>query len=298
MIETSLYNHLMDQEQILGPLLATYDRKPAIFNQEAPDDQDELWETSTQYGRIVFFVEMSKDPERKASGTLLIDIMCQKGSPSPPPEEIEPIIREMIDGYFFPTENQGAMAVQWKNSQAFSEPKKQIAGVTMMFSILAFPIQSSFTDPEPIGLLNSWTKEVYCESYVIGHDSQPERAWKPTDHSPAIYWRIVHIGNCSWIPDTYGASWLDAQFRCHIMAPSYDVAIDIARDMQHRFVLAKRLVFDDGSPLMIDRRVYIQPGADALRAGQLTVDGTFGILTYIPEKAPIQNIVLKDKEVF
>lgn len=298
MIETSLYNHLLDQEQILGPLLATYDRKPAIFNQEAPDDQDELWESPTQYGRIVFYVDMSKDPERKASGTLMVDIMCEKGGQSPPPEEIEPLVREMIDGYFFPTENQGVMAAQWKSSQSFSEPQKQIAGVTMVFSILAFPIQSTFTDPEPIGLLNSWTKEVYCDSYVIGHDSQPERAWKPTDHSPAIYWRIVHIGNCSWIPDTYGASWLDAQFKCHIMAPSYDVATNIARDMQHRLILAKRLIFDDDSPLMVDRRVSNQPGSDPLLTGQLTVDGTFGILTYISHGDPIKKIKVTCKEVF
>lgn len=290
MIDVALYNHLIDQEEIFRDLLTTYDGLPAIFNQEAPDDQDEKWASGAQYGRIVFAVDMREDPERAASGSLMVDIMCKKGFPSPPPEEIEPVVRKLIDGYFFPTENQGVMATQWKTSNSFSVPDQQIAGVTIVFSILAFPLQSTCTDPEPIFLLNEWTKDLYANSYVIGHDSLPIEAWKPSDACPAIYWRVVQTSKCSWIPDTYAVSWRTAVLKCHIMAPSYHEVSNILTDMSYRLSLAKRLPFKDGSPLFTDRNIQTQPGADPLRTGQLTIEGTFGILTPIEQGLPLKSI--------
>ena len=42
MIEQALYEHLKSQEA-LALMLATYNNKPAIFNQEVPADSDPLW---------------------------------------------------------------------------------------------------------------------------------------------------------------------------------------------------------------------------------------------------------------
>lgn len=279
MIESALYAHLMSKEMELGSFLAYYDNKMAIFNQEVPDDKDPRWDKdSSQYGRIVFSVDMRGNPERKISGLLYIDVMCVKGGESPPPELLEPIIKSLVDNYFFPT-TQGTMAVQWQSSNYFSEPEKKVCGVTLVFSLMAFPIQTAL-DPDPIDLLNKWTEESFPNAHVVNHSEQPGAAWQPTEENPAIYWRTTQITNCVWIPDTYTASWLTATIRGHIISPDFSVNNAICRDVEQRLVVAKRIIFDDDSPLMIDRRPAAIAGADPLKDGQISFEATFGVLNH------------------
>ena len=97
MIEQALYEHLKARPE-LSERLATYNKVPAVFNQEAPADTDPLWGKGPQYSRIVFAEDIQGDPERTMGGTLVVDIMCKDGDF---PEDLEPLVRELIDGYFF-----------------------------------------------------------------------------------------------------------------------------------------------------------------------------------------------------
>lgn len=287
MIEQSLYEHLIGQAE-LGSILASYNGDFAVFNQEAPTDIDEAW-SSPQYPRIVFAVTMQDDPERGTSGNLYVDVMSSKEEGLPPPEEIEPVVRPLIDGYFFKASDGGYMAAQWDNTAYFTEANKKVAGATLTFSLRAFPVQAS-DEPDPVALMNEWTKKEFPTAHIIGLVTEDSPAWRPTDEAPAIYWRLVDTRSAEWIPDTYATSWFTASIRGHIMAPSYEIVNALLRYIDHTLTYSKRLIFPDQSPLMVDRNIRVQHGADALKTGQITIEGTYGVLTPRQEVNPLMHI--------
>lgn len=289
MIEEALYKHLQSQTDILGPYLATHNGKMAIFNQEAPTDEDEGWANESQYGRIVFALDLSEDTQRGYSGTLAVDICCEKGQQVP--EEMEPIVRALIDGYFFTTAGM-TLAAQWSASNYFTEPTEKVIGVTLTFGLLAFPKQTT-NDPDPIALFNSWTrneleKVLGKKIRIIGYD-EAEEAWKPSNNAPAIYWRLETIAPCGWIPDTYNCNWQTAVVYGHILAGDKAGNTAIARQIDNILTLKRRLIFEDKSPLMVDRNIRVNLGNDQHRVGQITIDATYGILRQYTQN-PIHNI--------
>lgn len=296
MIEQALYEHLQAQKE-LSKHLATYNGAMAIFNQKAPDDTDEFWGKGSQYGRIVYAVDMKDDPEREIGMTLAVDIMCKDGQQVP--EFIEPIVRPLVDGYFFSAENI-TLSAKWVNSNYFTEPQNKVCGVTLTFELLAFPLQTTIY-PDPIELINKWTSTELSrisekQITVIGQDILLN-AWKPTDDKPAIYWRLGTIQKCNWIPDTYNCSWQTATLHGHIMAPSKNVAILLTRLIDNTLTIKKRLIFDDNSPLMIDRFIHINPSADPMRAGQISVEVTYGILNIPGNKTKLQHIDFAERRI-
>lgn len=297
MIEAVLLKHLQSHKDELGQHLATYGEQLAIFNQEAPADTAKGWGKGSQYGRIVYAVDLSEDPQRKYSGILAVDVMCEKGKQFP--EDIEPIIRTLIDGYFFSTKDI-TMAAQWSASNYFTEPTDKIIGVTLTFGLLAFTKQTTIA-PDPIALFNKWTREelekvLEKTIHIIGYDNL-EEAWKPTNEQPAIYWRMESIAPCGWIPDTYNCTWQTAIIAGHIMALDKDVNAIIARTIDNILTHKKRLIFDDMAPLMVDRNIRINLSADQLRVGQITIDATFGILRTVKGSTYMNHISVNGKEI-
>ncbi len=285
MIEQALYEHLQAQA-VLSPYLAKYDDQPAIFNQEAPSDADELWGNGPQYGRIVFAVDIQGDPERTMGGTLVVDIMCHEDEENPQyPEDIEPIIRKLIHGYFF-SKGKFVVAAQWKNSSYFSQPTDQIKGCTVSFDLLAFPRQFS----ELIDRFNEWTCDNFDNIHVINHNELPDTAWKPEHREYAVYWRYVTDKPAGWIPDTFQTVWRTATVRCHIFAKESSIAGEVARTIQRRLYAVKRLFRVGDSPIMVNRQNSVDNGADALRTGQLTVEATYGEIVHIENTETFNNI--------
>ena len=131
MIEEVLYEHLVENLRS-NQYFATWNNTPAVFNQEVPSDTDPLWGSGSQYGRLVFMVDLSIDPARKISSNLTVDVMCEKGKQEP--EVLEPIVRDLIDGYFF-TQGGDTMMAQWKTSNYFTEPNEKVIGVTISFNL-------------------------------------------------------------------------------------------------------------------------------------------------------------------
>ena len=285
MIEQALVEHLKEQAE-LADCLATYNNAPAVFSQEAPADTDPLWGAGPQYGRIVFAEDLRGDPERTMGGTLVVDIMCRKTG-KVFPEDIEPIVRELIDGYFF-ANGTFTVAAQWKNSQYFTEPKDEVVGCTVAFELLTFPVLTT-VQPDVIARLNEWssTRE---NLFVINHDSLPRNAWKPSGSESAVYWRLVDEKPAGWIRDTYATIWRTATVRGHIFSEDVNTAATIGRQLVTALYASKRLKKDGEAPIMVNRNNSLNSGADALRTGQLTVEATFGIIVYKPTQGTIHNI--------
>lgn len=285
MIEELLYKHLHEKGQELEPHLAKFKGKMAIFNQEAPKDTDAGWESKTQYGRIVFDIDTTQDTERKVSGVLLVDISTEKTQT--PPEYIEPIVKELIDGYFFSSPDL-TMAAQWKASNYFTEPTKMVNGVTLTFDLLAFPNQLT-EEPDPVKTANDWLKELYPDAKIIGEDNLPE-AWKPTDEAPAFYCRLIQLGN-GRMPSSAAVTWIGATMRIGVMAPSEQVRASIAKKCIQVLNNETRLMMKEGdeqTPMLIDD-VSVDLASDQVRVGQLLIKGTYGVLnTYTG--TPLKNV--------
>lgn len=276
MIEQALREHLIQQEA-LEPYLTCYGDELAIFNQEAPADVDELWDDGPQYGRIVFAVDLQGDPERTMGGALAVDIMCLESEQ--PPEEVEPIIRSLIHGWFF---SSGAftVAAQWKNSSYFTQPKDHVVGCTITFDLLGFPVLSTDT-PDVIGRLNEWTSGIFRGVHVINFDELPAAAWRPRGGESAVYWRLQNDAPAGWIPDTYQTIWRTATVKGHVFSEDKDTAATVARRLALRLHAAKRLRKEGETQIMVNRNNTVDVGADPLKTGQVTVEATYGIIVYL-----------------
>lgn len=285
MIEQSLYEHLKAQPE-LAELLTNYNGEPAIFNQEAPPDTDTLWSSVSQYARIVFAEDLQGDPERVMGGTLVVDVMCHEGDPLP--EEIEPVIRRLIHGYFF-SNGTFTVAAQWKVSQPFTEPTDEVIGCTISFELLGFPVLTTDA-PDVIGRLNEWTAQNFPGLHVINHQPLPESAWKPTGNETAVYWRLVQDSPAGWIPDTAQTIWRTATIRGHIFSEDLSKASTEARELIVALYASKRLRRAGETPIMVNRKNSQDNGADPLRTGQVTVEATYGVIVRFGTDETINHI--------
>ena len=290
MIETALYQHLIAQAD-LAQYLTTYNAVPAVFNQEAPADNDPLWGDGPQYGKIVFAVDIKGDPERTMGGTLAVDIQCKENLQFP--EVIEPIVRELIHCWFF---SSGTFTVeaQWKTSSYFTEPTDKVTGCTIIFDLLAFPIMSTGS-PDVIERINAWTNEIEG-LHVINYVELPSTAWKPEGTDSAVYWRLVNDAPAVWIPDTYQTIWRTSTIKCHIFSENHTIADSVARNIITQLYTDKRLMKEGESPIMVNQRNRVDYGADPLRTGQITVEATYGIIVYIEPDQNLTSIEVRGEE--
>lgn len=284
MIEQALRAHLQEQETLTAHL-ATYANKPAVFNQEAPSDKDSLWATGPQYGRIVFSEDIQGDPERTMGGMLAVDIQCKDGEQFP--EEIEPIIRQLIHGYFF-SSGTFVVAAQWKNSAYFTEPTDHVVGCTVTFDLLGFPIMTT-SNPDVIARINEWTSRM-SGIHVINYDKLPSSAWKPDGDETAVYWRVLRDAPANWIPDTFQTIWRTATIKGHIFSADIATASAAARRIRTQLYASRRLIKAGESPIMVNRNNTVDDGADPLRTGQMTVEATYGEIIFRETGTTINHI--------
>lgn len=296
MIERLLKEHLQGHSDELRPYLAVYNGKPAIFSLDVPDDNDSGWEGDQRYGRVAFTVAMEQSRERNIRGTLTVDVLCKKGQQNP--EEIEPVLRPLIDGWFFNMDT-GVISALWKESGYSIDAEKGLWKVTLIYELYMYPLQKT-TEPDPVARINEWTKKELSEIlkqdlYVIGWDTLPD-TFKPTADHPAIYWRLSKNKKCNWIPDTNACSWQTAILRGHILTPdSEDTAIFIARVIDNALSVKRRLFFKDKSPLLVDRNIRIERNVRLLRTGQITVDASYGVLNLQNEAEDIKKIKFEER---
>ncbi len=108
------------------------------------------------------------------------------------------------------------MSAQWVNSRYFTEANEKVSGVTIMFTLLAFPFLTA-ARTDVTGRINDWTAERFPELLVINKDLLPS-VWKPSAETSAVYWRVASVKPAGWIPDTFQTIWRIALLRCHVFA--------------------------------------------------------------------------------
>lgn len=273
-MEEIIYQYLCQCEELTG-MLTTWSDVPAIFQTKAPDDTDESWGSESQYPRIVFDLDMQSDAERKISGQLMVDVMCEDQSDGVQVEDIEYAVKSAVDGCFF-SNSELTISAQWNSSNPFEQGDDDVIGTTLVFDVLAYPNQLT-TDPDPIKATNLWLKTLYQKANVIGRDELPA-TWKPTDESPAIYCSLFRLGESPRMKSTYSVDWIGAELHIYVMAPSESVRATISKQVVQILSHATRIIMNDGSPMLIDK-VTSNLAADPLRTGQIVVNATYGVLT-------------------
>lgn len=275
--------------------LTSYMGLPAVFNTKAPDDKDDGWDANSQYPRVIFDLNMQADPERKVSGQLYIDIMCEHNMTAPI-EDIEALLKEAVDGCFFSNEEM-TISAQWNTQKDFEEPDDKVSGTTLVFDVLAYPVQIT-ESPDPVAATNLWLKTLYPDAYVIGKDELPT-TWNPTDNSPAIYCSLYRIGDSPRLKSSYNVDWFGAELHVNVMAPSESIRSTLCKQIIQLLTHATRIILDDGSPMLIDN-VSSNMTADPLRIGQIKINGTYGVLP-IRTGTPLKHAYIKgmqaEKEV-
>lgn len=270
-MEEIIYKHLCSQFN--NGTLAQYADIPAVFNMKAPDDMDENW-NDAQYPRVIFELNMQADSERKISGQLLIDVMCENETSSIQPEELESIAKTAVDGCFFSNEEL-TISAQWNRSDMFSQNDDKVTGITLAFDILAYPVQET-EEPDPVLAVNLWLKTLYQNAYVIGKDTLPE-VWMPTDETPAIYCRLSNLSESGRMKSTAAVTWIGATMNINIMAPSEKVRSIMIKHSIQILENATKLILNDGSPMLMDK-ITGNMAADPLREGQIQIKATYGVL--------------------
>jgi len=266
-------------------MLTRYAGRPAVFNQEAPPDVDALWSEGEQYSRVIFALDVQGDPARTMGGSLAVEAQCVAGKGSP--EELELIVRRLIDGYFFSDEG-CTMAAGWVDSRYFAEPADKVNGVRLTFNLLAFPMLTT-ESIDVTARANAWTAERFPELLVINRDTLPA-VWKPENGKNAVYWRVIGVKPAGWIPDTHQTVWRTAVLKCHVFASDISAAAEISQNLSIKLYSDRRFVKKGENQIMVNRNNSVDTGADALRTGQLTVEATFGEIIWRKPYNPLNHI--------
>lgn len=287
MIGVVLGEYLSKQEQLTS-LLTTYGGEAAIFQQICPSDTDELWDAQ-QFPRILYDIDKSGDDERKISGMLYMDIVCSENSTSP--ESIEKVLKELTDGYFFVVDGM-TFAAKWERSDGFkTEPNHKVFGVTVTFSLLAFPKQNT-AEPDTVALMNTWAGELFPNATIL-NVSETASVFKPTDEAPAIYWSFRGLKD-SPIPSVFHCTWIQNNLTMHVMAPSETIRNAIVTQAMQELAAKTRVLFPDKSQFII-HSVAGNMSADPIKTGQLTVSGSYGLLRQYPASPAFNNAKITQK---
>ena len=289
-MEEIIYRYLSEQFSDKD-ILSSYMGLPAVFNTKAPDDKDDGWDSDAQYPRVIFELNMQADHERKVSGQLYIDIMCESKLTAPQ-EDIESLIKEAVDGCFFSSEEM-TLSAQWNSDNGFEQSDDKLSGTTMVFDVLAYPVHTT-ESPDPVASTNTWIKTIYPDAFIIGMNELPA-TWKPTDNSPAIYCSLFRIGESPRLKSSYNVDWFGAELHVNVMAPSETVRSTICRQITQLLTHSTRIMLDDGSPMLIDK-VSSNMTTDPLRVGQVQINGTYGVLP-IRTGTPLNHAYIKGMRV-
>ena len=283
-LEDLIYQRLTQHPSLIKKL-AKYAGNPAVFFQSAPDDKAQGWKGRLQYPRIDYVVDLQHNPERKTSGSLTLNIWSTEEAGVTPPEELEPIVRQLLCGVFLKPQDAPPYALSWARSEPFDAPREGadgiVIGATIIFDVFAFPSQVT-TDPDPILAINHFAKQLIPCATVIGKDDLMAET-VPTEEKPALYFRLETIRNQR---ETNTVAWMDAVIAGHVFAGGEETTW--IRAIVDALALNGEVTMLDTSPMFITT-LTADNTLNATSAGQLRIGVRFGLLRRKPLPHVLHN---------
>lgn len=283
-LEEIIYNRLITSSE-LAEKLTTYRDKPAVFYQTSPDDTQRNWSKNREYPRVNFVIDYQANDDRRTSGVLTVDIWCSGNGAQP--EDIEPIIRSLLQDVFMTPEGGYPYAFLWSKSEPFQSSLQSeknasgiVVGATVTFEIFEFSKQET-TDPDPIQALNRYIKGLADDCVVIAEKNLPEII-EPSGNNPVFYFRLERLRRNR---ETNTVVWLDANIACHIFAAGEEIRW--LRALTDDLLLRGEVTMLDSSPMFVTN-LSADNSQNALTKGQLNISAQFGLLRLSQKANPIR----------
>lgn len=264
-----IYKRLKSRSDLTGKL-ATYAGSAAIFDTEAPEDQQDGWDEK-QYPRCDYIIDMQANEERSSVGTLAVTVYTERTSMII--LALTAAIKDAFRDILLLPDDGGPYSFAWANTNGFTIPGQNIIGQTITFDIVEYPDQQT-TDPDPQIALAKYLKEFYPECIVLGMD----RIGEITDAAdkPILYVEVTNITKTSWFCMNTIA-WMDCRMTVHLLCPDPSVKQKMCVAIQQKLANDEQVMMLDNSLMRINGVVY-DGSADYLRNGQLIINARYGIL--------------------
>lgn len=261
--------------------LATWSGQPAVFVVSAPSDRSAGW-AGAQYPRIVLSIDRRWGGGSPQDGTLSLTVEA------PDPAPIERLAAAILDGaYWHPTAEPDAVTrrVGAALDPVVLDTGELLASLTATYDVVSYEARPAL-DPDPAEALTDFT-----EGAFPALQSDPA-IWSATDANPAIFWRIVPPWTLAGIRTPDHQAW-QATLRCHVIHPSAAVRLEWAQRIARAVVQARRVALG-ASRLRVQPPVEIDPRADPLRDGQLTLRALFSAVEVYPVPELIETVQMAD----
>lgn len=291
MIEEYILQHLQEQAK-LKSYLASYNGLPAVFLNTTPSELDPAWDEERHFSQLILHLAMQDDPQRQAKSRLTVEILSEKNSQ--PEYALIDAVRESLDGWFF-AEAKKVISAQWMSMES-------IEGKTIVtFQVTEYQDQTLFAE-NPAALLSEWSKEHLPEilgtpCYLLGrNDVTLQRAFKPSEEKPAIYWRLYKTGKCETFKGGSGTLWRSGIICGHIIVPGNSARADaIAIFLEHALLRESRIE-GNGSFVLIGESQGLDLTQSPAQTGQLTVEAIYPITADKPACEKLQHVSVAMKE--
>ena len=268
---------LISDDDLKKDLTKFYD-EPAVFYQTAPGDTQKGWKKGSQYPRIVFYIDMLADAERKRAGTATVEIFCDDAV-DVTPEEIESCVKKCFMDQLFIPDKCSAYALAWARTDPFAakndnEREPRVYGSEIRFDIIEYMNQET-TDPDPVMAMNRYIAETVDEAIVLWWDKISKTSIRPSAEHPVFYCRMNTINNAG--EDTYTVAWMDASIAIHVLCPDSVMRKKWTAQILNKLSMDGEVEMLDYSPMTVTQ-IQLNSNLDYLKTGQLTVSVHYGLL--------------------
>lgn len=267
---------LLSENVHIAEAMCRYADAPAVFYGDVPNAQDEGWENGC-YPRMFFAVDWSNDPERKAAGTLMLNIFCTNESEIMPEDIAEKIKTDLSEVFL---KDDATYGIAWSRTDGFEmsgdEPK--VIGVTMTYQILDFTAVR-MDAPCPVTGMMTYLKENLPEASVIGMDDLGE-IYQLGENEAAVF--VRYASESADKRQSYAVRWFDVVLNLHVIAKEHLTRVRYISKIIRMMEMDMEVILEDRSPMFIER-LGVAAGADMLRTGQITATCRYGILHRDPD---------------
>ncbi len=268
----SLIRRRLTTNEELTSLLAAFTGEPAVFYQKPPADFDS---PETLYPQIILSTDKYSDTQKGLAGQLTVDIITTQNLT--PPEPIEKLIRETLEGVFFKGEE--IFSLKWKTTEIFTEPASEkmplIFGATLTFDVYEYPSAETST-PDPIEALNFWAG-CFDENLMIIGVSEFEEFFIPSREHPAIYFDVAKV---KLTEQKTAAVFLDVTINIHVFAPTLRAKREWLTAIHEQLLLQGAIWLSDDSPMRLLDSEYDWSRSEV--EGQIQMRFNYGILRKKP----------------
>lgn len=284
-MESLIRRRLVSNEELVS-LLAKFETEPAIFYQKAPDDTD------TQerfYPHVILTTDKYSDAQKGVAGILTVDVITSQMTT--PPEPLEKLIRESLEGVFFRGEE--IFSLKWQRTDVFTEPASErlplVFGATLTFEIYEYP-QVETSTPDPIEGMNFWAS-CFDENLMIIGETEFEEFYVPTREKPAIYFDVATMKMTELKSE---AAFLDVVINVHLFAPTVKARREWLAMIHQELLLVKGIILADESPMRLQSSEYNWAASET--DGQIKLKYNYGIMRRERYAHTVSKVILEEEK--